>query len=200
MDDHVVVVDAPSSTSAEVITLAATLAPGKPIRYVVPTHHHDDHFLGVRYHAAAGTTIVTTAGNTEYLRRIMTAPMSSLMLARNQTPPNASYRVETLDGDRRVFTSGVRQLEIHRILSPHAEEMLIAWLPAEGVLFQADLIEAPQAGVALPGANAETTQHLARFIRTKGWKVRVYAGSHATLTGPEVFEELVRLPIIPPAP
>jgi glyoxylase-like metal-dependent hydrolase (beta-lactamase superfamily II) len=200
MDDHVVVVDAPSSTSAEVMTLASTLAPGKPIRYVVPTHHHDDHFLGVRYHAAAGTTIVTTPGNTEYLRRIMTAPMSSLMLARNQTPPNPSYRVEIIDGDRRVFTSGSRRLELHRIVSPHAEEMLVAWLPAEGVLFQADLIEAPQAGVALRGANAEATQHLASFIRSKGWKVRVFAGSHATLAGPEVFEELVRLPIIPPSP
>lgn len=198
LDDHTVVVDAPSSTSAEVITQAATLAPGKPVRYVVPTHHHDDHFMGVRYHAAAGTTIVTTAGNTDYLRRIMTAPMSSLMLARNQVPPASSYQVETIAGDRRVFTGGNRRLEIHRIASPHAEEMLIAWLPAEGILFQADLIEAPRAGVALPGANAETTRHLAEVIRNKGWNVRVFAGAHATLQEPAVFEELVRLPIIPP--
>jgi glyoxylase-like metal-dependent hydrolase (beta-lactamase superfamily II) len=199
-DDYVVVVDAPSSTSAEVITQAASLAPGKPIRYVVPTHHHDDHFLGVRYHAAAGTTIVTTAGNTDYLRRIMAAPMSSLMLARNQAGPSSSYRVEAIEGDRRVFSGGSRRLEIHRIPSPHADDMLIAWLPAEGILFQADLIEAPQAGVALRGANSETTQHLAEVIRSRGWKVRVFAGSHASLQGPEVFEELVRLPIIPPVP
>jgi glyoxylase-like metal-dependent hydrolase (beta-lactamase superfamily II) len=196
--DHLVVVDAPSGSSAEVIAATPAFAPGKPIRYVVPTHHHDDHFLGVRYHAAAGATIVTTAGNSEYLRRIMAAPMSSLMLARNQVPPTTSYRSEMIDGDSRVFTDGSRRLEIYRIASPHAEDMLIAWLPAEGILFQADLIEAPQAGVALRGANAETTLHLAEVIRDRGWKVRVFAGAHATLRDPSVFEELVRLPIIPP--
>jgi glyoxylase-like metal-dependent hydrolase (beta-lactamase superfamily II) len=198
-NDHVVVVDAPSSTSSEVIATVATLAPGKPIRYVVPTHHHDDHFVGVRYHIANGATVVTTAGNLDYLRRIVTAPTSSLMLARNQVPPTSNYRVETIAGGKRVFTDGARSLEIHQIDSPHAQEMLVAWIPAEGLLFQADLIEAPQSGVALPGANAPTTMHLADVIREKGWNVRVFAGSHASLRGPEVFAEITALPIIPPA-
>lgn len=197
--DHLVVVDAPSSGSADVIARAAAFAPGKPIRYVVPTHHHDDHFFGVRYHAQAGSRIVTTPGNLEYLRRMMAAPMSTVMLAANQTPPIERYEVETIDGDQRVFSDGTRRLEIHRIRSPHAEEMLIAWLPAEGILYHADLIEAPQ-GVALRGANAETTLHLADVIRQKGWNVRVFAGAHGTLESPAVFDELVRLPIIPPAP
>jgi glyoxylase-like metal-dependent hydrolase (beta-lactamase superfamily II) len=197
LSDHLVVVDAPSSTSAEVIATVASLAPRKPIRYVVPTHHHDDHFVGVRYHAAAGTTIVTTPGNVDYLRRIMTAPMSSLMQARNQVAPSSQYKTETIAGGRRVFTDGTRTLEIHQIASPHAQEMLVAWLPAEGILFQADLIEAPQSGVALRGANAATTTHLAEVIRQKGWTVRVFAGSHATLQSAQVFDELVRLPIIP---
>jgi glyoxylase-like metal-dependent hydrolase (beta-lactamase superfamily II) len=196
--DHLVVVDAPSSGSADVITRAATLAPGKPIRYVVPTHHHDDHFAGVRYHARNGATIVTTPGNTDYLRRIMTAPASSLMLAANQVPPSSSYRAETITDGVRVFTDGARRLELHQIASPHAQEMLVAWLPAEGILFQADLIEAPRDGTALRGANAETTTHLARIIREKGWQVKTFAGAHATLKSAAEFEALVRLPIIPP--
>jgi hypothetical protein len=76
--------------------------------------------------------------------------------------------------------------------------MLVAWLPAEGILFQADLIEAPRDGVALRGANAETTTHLARVIREKGWQVKTFTGAHATLRAPDEFEALVRLPIIPP--
>jgi hypothetical protein len=75
--------------------------------------------------------------------------------------------------------------------------MLVAWLPAEGILFQADLIEAPASGIAQRGANAEATAHLASVIREKGWNVRTYAGAHATLRGPTEFETLVRLPILP---
>ena len=195
--DHVVVVDAPASTSAEVIRRVAELAPGKPIRYVVPTHHHDDHFIGVRYHAANGTTIVTTPGNIDYLRRIMTAPMSSVMQASNQVAPRRDYTVETISGGRRVFSDGTRTLEIHQIPSPHADAMLVAWLPAEGVLFQADLIEAPASGIAQRGANADATAHLASVIREKGWAVKTFAGAHATLRGPTEFETLVRLPILP---
>jgi glyoxylase-like metal-dependent hydrolase (beta-lactamase superfamily II) len=199
-NDHLVVVDAPASGSADVITRAATLAPGKPIRYIVPTHHHDDHFSGVRFHVRNGATIVTTPGNTEYLRRMMTAPMSSVMSPRNQAPPKSDYKAETITAGKRVFSDGARTLEIHQIGSPHAEEMLVAWLPSEGILFQADLIEAPQAGVALRGANAETTTHLAGVIREKGWDVRTFAGAHATMRSPAEFASLVKLPIIPPGP
>ena len=196
--DHLVVVDAPTGGSADVIARASAFAPGKPIRYIVPTHHHDDHFTGVRHYSGAGATIVTTPGNTDYLRRIMAAPISSVAPAAGQAPPSGAYRVETMDGDRRVFTDGTRTLEIHRIASPHAAEMLVAWLPAEGILFQADLIEAPQAGVALRGANAEATMHLAQVIREKGWNVRVFAGAHASLQSPAAFAELVAFPVIPP--
>jgi glyoxylase-like metal-dependent hydrolase (beta-lactamase superfamily II) len=197
-NDHLVAVDAPSSGSAEVITRSATLAPGKPIRYVVPTHHHDDHMFGSRYHAANGSTIVTTPGNVAYLRRLMAAPTSSLMRPENQAPPSSTYKVETIDRDRRVFTDGSRTLEIHRLATGHSAETLVAWLPVEGILFQADLIEAPADGSVLRGANAETTRQLDAFIRSKGWNVKTFAGAHATLASPAAFSELVNLPIIPP--
>ena len=200
MDDYLVVIDAPASASADVIARAAALAPGKPIRYIIPTHHHDDHFMGVRPHARNGATIVTTTGNVDYLRRLMTAPMSTVMLARNQAPPRSDYKVETIAGGKRVFAGGSRTLEVHQIASPHAEEMLVAWLPSEGILFQADLIEAPPTGIALRGANAATTTHLADVIRDKGWDVRTYAGAHGTLRSPTEFASLVKLPIIPPGP
>jgi glyoxylase-like metal-dependent hydrolase (beta-lactamase superfamily II) len=195
-NDHLVVVDAPSSTSAETITSAAQFAPDKPIRFVVPTHHHDDHFMGVRYHGAAGSTIVTTPGNVSYLRRIMTAPTSTLMQARNQVAPSSSYKSETMTGTR-VFSDGSRTLEIHEIDSPHAEGMLVAWLPNEGILYQADLIDAG-GGLVWRGANAAATMHLADFIRRKGWNVRTFAGTHSTLQRPELFAELTQLPLVPP--
>lgn len=116
----------------------------------------------------------------------------------NYPPPTPSAHLETLDGSRRIFTDGTRTVEIHDIgLSPHADEMLVAWLPAEGILFQGDLIEAPASGVARRGANAETTTHLADFIRRQGWQVRTFAGVHSFLASPQEFEKLASQPILP---
>ena len=180
--DHVLVVDAPSS-AATIIDHVTTLAPGKPIRYVVPTHHHDDHASGVGRFVAAGATVVTTAAARTLMER----------LAWTDSAP-----MEVLTTDLRIFTDGRRTVEIHNIGSgPHAEDMLVAWIPEEGILFQADLIEGPIGGILGPGANNETTMHFAAWLKGKNWPVEVYAGSHGPLPSPEAFEALITTPIMP---
>jgi glyoxylase-like metal-dependent hydrolase (beta-lactamase superfamily II) len=196
--DHLLVVDAGSGAAADVLARVATLAPNKSIRYVVPTHHHSDHFNGVRTYAAAGVTTVTTPGNVEQFRRVLTAPVSTMTPTLVRPVPDAVSRVETITGKRRAFTDGTRTVEIHDVgPTPHAEEIVVAWVPSDGVLFQADLIEAAN-GVALPGSASPTTVRLAEFIKQRGWNVRVFAGAHGFLDDPGQFETLVRLPVMPP--
>lgn len=191
--DHLVAVDASPNGAPEVIARSSTLAPGKAIRFVAPTHHHDDHFAGVRAYAASGATTVTTPGNAEYFRRIVRAPATTL--SANQPAPQPAARLELLQGKMRTFGSGAQALEIHEIgPNAHATEMLIAWVPSAGVLFHGDLIEAPASGLAQPGANSETTMQLAEFIKRKGWHVKVFAGVHGFLASPEEFDKLVRFP------
>ena len=76
--------------------------------------------------------------------------------------------------------------------------MLVAWLPGEGILFQADLIEAPQSGLAAPGTNAEMTVRFADYIRRQGWMVRTLGGAHGFLASPSELEKIVQQPILPP--
>jgi hypothetical protein len=67
-NDFVAVVEAPQNEerSLAVMDEVARLAPNKPIKYVVNTHHHMDHAGGLRTYLAQGTTVVTHAINRQY--------------------------------------------------------------------------------------------------------------------------------------
>jgi hypothetical protein len=75
--------------------------------------------------------------------------------------------------------------------------MFVAWLPREGILFQGDLIDTRADGSIFRGANNATTRHFADWLKRKGWQVRTFAGTHGTLSSPDVLTELLRQPILP---
>ncbi|HUP43509.1 MAG TPA: hypothetical protein VM599_09890, partial [Thermoanaerobaculia bacterium] len=60
--------------------------------------------------------------------------------------------------------------------NPHAEEMLIAWLPEAGILFQGDLIRFPEAG-ALEPARAQA-RRLLELLDERGLEPAWIAGVH----------------------
>lgn len=192
--DHVLVVEAPRVGVPETIARIATLAPGKAIRYVVPTHHHDDHAGGVRHYLAAGAAVVTTPGNRRYFEQ-MAGAHSTLQPDKLSAEPR-SPRIEVIDGGRRVFSDGTRSVEIHDIgPSPHANEMLIAWLPGERIVFQGDL--GPTGGTVYPNSNNETTAHYGEWLRRKGWNIRIHAGTHGAPASMAALEETLKQPIAP---
>lgn len=176
-EDHVLVVEAPGNGVPATIARVRELAPGKPIRYVAPSHHHDDHAGGMRHYVAAGATVLTTPGNREYFTRM--AEAHSTLRPDRQNEVRAPIRIETIEGGRRVLGDGRRTVELHDIgPSPHANEMLVAWLPAEGILFQGDLLNLGGDGRIYPSTANATTEHFAQWVRRQGWAVRVLAGVH----------------------
>ena len=87
-------------------------------------------------------------------------------------------RIETITGKRRVLTDGTRTVELIDIgPSPHANEMLVAWVPAEGILFQGDLLNLGAGRIHPTSANL-TTAHFAEWVRQSGLPVRTLAGVH----------------------
>ena len=174
--DHMFVMEAPGGGSAEIIARTKELAGGKPIRYVAPTHHHDDHAGGMRDFIAEGATIITTPGNRAYFERMGAARRSISPDA--QSLRQQPVRIETITGKRRVLTDGTRTVELIDIgPSPHANEMLVAWVPAEGILFQGDLLNLG-AGRIYPTSANLTTAHFADWVRRSGLPVRTIAGVH----------------------
>ena len=177
--DHLVVVDAPNNstvTERAIATIKRNL-PGKPIRYVVPTHHHSDHAGGMRAFIAEGATIVTTPGNAALFRRMAGANQQTLRPDALSRAPRAPV-IETFSG-RRVFTDGARTLEVRDIgPSPHAQELLIAYVPGAGIVFQGDLLNAGPDGTSLAAGNT-STEHFAQWLDRSGLEVRTILGVHS---------------------
>jgi glyoxylase-like metal-dependent hydrolase (beta-lactamase superfamily II) len=126
--------------------------PNKKIRYVINTHHHFDHAGGLRDAVAEGTTILTHRDNKTYYERILSNrhtmnPDRLEKIARSSKPT-----VEAVL-DKRVLTDGTQTLELYKIQgSNHADAMLIAYLPSDKLLVEADMWNPP----AQPSAPAPT--------------------------------------------
>lgn len=140
LDDSVLIAEAPvsSATSEEVLAHVRALAPGKPVRYLVQSHHHDDHIAGIRPYIADGVTILTGATTKPLIEKLVAAPFR-LDPDRLARAPRAPI-VETITSPRTIKDAN-HEVVIHNIgPNPHAKDMLIVHLPKERILWQADMI------------------------------------------------------------
>jgi len=164
--DYVMAIEAPASSAASQATINAihATAPGKPIKYLAFTHYHFDHAGGLRGYIAEGATIVTTPGNKGFVERLAAVKrtISPDVLSLNPKSPV----IETFDR-KRVFTDGEHTVELYNIgPTPHVNELTIAYLPKERILFQADLFFAPATGEVGPALRV--TNWFAQKIKEMG--------------------------------
>jgi glyoxylase-like metal-dependent hydrolase (beta-lactamase superfamily II) len=191
--DHVMIVETPGNdnTSREVIARVKELMPGKPIKYAAVTHHHDDHAGGVRTYIAEGATIITPPGERAFFERVAQARNFTLQpdtLTRSPRP----LVWETLQNGKRVFTDGTQTVELYDIGSgPHMDEMIVAYLPKEKIIFQGDLLNRPEDGRVAPG-NA-TTAHFAAWLKKSGLAVERIVGVHGPVSTLDELQKAVAL-------
>jgi glyoxylase-like metal-dependent hydrolase (beta-lactamase superfamily II) len=138
MSDHTMVVESPlnDERAVAVIAEARRLVPGKPIRYVINSHHHFDHSGGLRAFAAEGIIVITHETNRVFFEGALAAPAT--MTPDRQQAARRKVAVEGVR-DKRVLTDGARSVELHHMAgSTHADGMLMVYLPKERLLIQAD--------------------------------------------------------------
>ncbi len=181
--DHVLVVEPPSGGRGPKPTInkAREMFPNKPIKYVVVTHHHDDHSGGLRSYIAEGITVVTTPANQRYFE---TMAASEFTINRDDQTQNKRKPVfNFVRNGKTIFDDGEQVLEIIDIgPSPHAKEMLIVYLPKSKVVFQGDLVNVPNIGRYLPTTVNASTIHFFDKVKQLGLNVDKVAGVHGPTT------------------
>jgi glyoxylase-like metal-dependent hydrolase (beta-lactamase superfamily II) len=136
--DYIVVIEGPQSEerASAIIAEAKKLIPGKSIKYVVNTHAHFDHSSGIRTFMAEGATIITHQVNKPFFEKIGSLPhtLNPDKLAQSSRKPS----VETVS-EKKVLTDGNHVIELYHVTGiGHHDGMLMAYLPKEKVLVEAD--------------------------------------------------------------
>jgi glyoxylase-like metal-dependent hydrolase (beta-lactamase superfamily II) len=177
MHDHLIVFDAPidDAHSNRVLAAARAKFPGKPVQYLVLTHHHMDHAGGLRAYAAQGATIVVGKGNGEHFRRVLAAPFTRNpdLAARDLT----GTRVVEVSG-KHVLTDGRRQVHVYLIDNPHAAGLLIGYVADARLAFVTDLWSP---GTPLPEKLPRPPAALVSGVKRAGIWPRKIAGGHGSV-------------------
>jgi len=175
--DHVMMLEAGQSEARGLAYIAETkkLFPNKPIRYVMNTHPHSDHTGGLPPLVAEGATIITQKNNEEFFDRALNTPRTLLNDTLAKNPKKA--KVEAVS-EKKVYSDGTRTVEMHHIYpAPHSNGLLIAFIPKEKILFQADY--------TLPAAGQQPNDHvkaLQSFVEKLNLDFEQYVPVHRTAT------------------
>jgi len=184
------VVEAPLSNdiSKTVIAKIESVAPGKPIKYLIPTHYHTDHIGGVREYIAKGATIVTTPGNQRFIEQIVGKQHSI-----RPDSLSSNLRAPTIEvfKDRRVFKDEQHEIQLYNIgPSPHADEIVVVYVPKEKILFVSDLMMTRMVEPFTP--QTVTEKDFVEKLRGLNLQVESIANGHGWVGSMKAFEESLK--------
>jgi glyoxylase-like metal-dependent hydrolase (beta-lactamase superfamily II) len=174
-NDYIALVEAPlnQARTLAVFDTVRGMYPNKPIKYVVNSHNHFDHLGGIRTAFHEGAAIITHSSNKDFYKNevlshdVWTLDPDRLALY----PPtefDEGYQFETVDS-RYTLSDGTRNLDVYYVQgSPHAEGMVMAYLPKEKILMVADIYTPGTPAPATPPAAAVNL-----YDNIKGYKLDV---------------------------
>jgi glyoxylase-like metal-dependent hydrolase (beta-lactamase superfamily II) len=188
MSDHLIVLDAPITDAQSLWLVGQTRArfPGKPIRWLVLTHHHMDHAGGLRGILAEGGTLVVGRGAGEHFRRVLAAPMT-----RNFDLPAQSFHmtpVLEVPESHVMSDANGRQVVVYVMDNPHAKGMLMGWVPHAKLGFVTDLWTP---GPPLPAKPNPGLASLVNTVNRAGLQPERFAGGHGSTADYQLLTRLV---------
>ena len=173
-NSYLIAVEAPNDDgqSIQSIALAKKKYPGKPIRYLILTHHHAEHIGGMRTYAAQGTTIVVAKGNGDYFRQVLSRPEKL-----NPNAPKKAFTAKLIEVDGKWSVSDAgRTVDVYVIDTSHAANFLVPFVPDAKFAVVTDL--------AVPGETVRPNPWVTDLVKgLNKWGIRpeTFAGGHGTV-------------------
>ena len=186
--DGILILETPQSPQAsrDVLRTIKAKFPNKTIKAAVPTHHHFDHSGGLYGYLEAGVPILTTPGNVDFVTGVGTA--SRKIGANAGKAENVS--VSSFDKARHMTGEGGNQVELINVgPNPHAEEIVVMYIPAIDAVFVADVFS--RRGDTLPPANANQLA-FADHLEEIGLDPKTFIPVHGTNATKEEFWDSVK--------
>ena len=188
--DYVAVIEGPQNLARGEAVLAETkkIFPNKPIRYIINTHPHSDHSSGLAPFIADGAILVTQQDNKDFFEETLSAKRT--LLADSLGKSGKKPKVEAV-GEKRIIKDDNHSIELYHIIDKdpekvHSNGIIVALLPKEKILFQADF--------TLPNAGAEAnpfTKSLAEHVDRLKLDFNTYLSVHNTNT-PQTKTDLMK--------
>jgi glyoxylase-like metal-dependent hydrolase (beta-lactamase superfamily II) len=201
--DFITVVEAPlnEERSLAVIKEVQKLIPNKMIRYLVVTHHHFDHSGGIRTYATTGATLIVHDASRQFYEEEVFYPHPRLMMpdvmslyyprfAANKLAVFDTVRSNPENRQKHVISDGTRTLELHPMQGlNHAADMLLAYLPTEKILINADLYSPAAPNAQPPAVNPNMTS-----LNNNIQRLRLDVQTHVPIHGvPGPHADFVRI-------
>lgn len=193
--DGVVVVDALGSpTLAEEMIAEIRRVTSQPIRHVIVTHYHADHFYGLQAFKAIGASVVAHRAAGEYLNS--DTAQRRLAASREELFPWIDERTRLVAPDRwldqpdTVLRVGTHEFQIRHAGPAHTPEDLVVYVPSRGVLFAGDMVFRGRIPFVGQSDSRQWIESLSRLIEFKP-KI-VVPGHGAVSTDPTTDMELTR--------
>jgi hypothetical protein len=174
MNDGLVIFDAPccETQSRWVIDAAKAKYPGKPIKYLVLTHHHMDHTGGSRAYVAEGATVVVPDTAQAYFEHNLGAPHT--LVADAQQKAAKPLHVVGLADEMSIKDDSV-EIRLRKIANPHVDGMLIAHVVQANVVWVTDIWSPGRDSAKTPGVQA-----VQDAVKKLGIKGATFAGGHGS--------------------
>ena len=181
--EGVVVVDALGTPTLghELLKAIRTVTP-QPVKRVVVTHYHADHFYGLEPLKATGAEVWAHAAAREYLdsgeaQRRLAQRARDLFPWVDESQP--VVRPDRWLGERTAFTLGGMRFEVFHLGPAHSPEDVIVVVPDEGVIFSGDILFAGR--IPFVG-EADSKRWLERIDRLLEMKPRIMITGHGAVS------------------